>query len=606
MTMEAQTTEGEVPVAFEISKEAEQYNTLIASWKEEKEKVKVRRDVRENKKNVAEERQKGTILDDETIIPDRTVNTNIKRGRVSYLKYITQSLRLLIIQDVDDPKIPTETLELWFTRGMRFPKWKIPWIKLIDCVQTHGGAAMEVMYDVSKPFNCSIEYIPRDSLIFHKDTRDIQANPRLLRLYEITTLQLQEFQAEFGLDDQVVKRIIDRFKDNKKLLQVYRVLFKRDGTVYNAWYSQDEPDTWLRAPQMHNIGLFSFSREQIRSLMQTPEGQMMWQEIVRVQEAENPLPLSKYPIFWFPFDVTENEVVLETAGRTSLDIQDQEALTHVITNTVNATTRASGFYPCAENEPGQDPKLEELGRVKPGMIMSRKLTYWQPPWPNNIALAVAQLLTQRKAQESGNVDFASLARKDANKTATEMNLATQESADLSTTDLDVFSSPFLDTYALCFEVSRQQALYGLCKPPIEPELLLGDYNLSPAGDVEVTKRLQDQARAKEFFEIVRGTPLAEKLFVFLIKHYFPDEAADWIAVLNSPDKDQIILQLLEILKTIPTDELDPEQRSALQNVIIAAQAVVGNGNDSATSANTNQPASGTASSGNAPQQAVAG
>jgi hypothetical protein len=593
------TTDSQLPVSFDINKERDQYDILISQWDEEKTKVKTRRSIRENRRNVMEERQRKTILEDETIIPDRTINTNIKRGRVPYLNYITQSKRLLILTDVDDPKKSTESIELWFTRGARFPRWKYPWIKSVDCMLTHGGCAMEIVYDPSKPLNFSIEYIPRESLIFQKETKtDLQSSPRLLRCYEITTLQLEEFTAEFSFVEAVSKRIADRFKDNTKFIKIYRVLFKRSGIVYNAWYSPDENTEWLRAPMPHNIGLFEFDRREIAQVYNTPEWDML-----RLQ-LSSPLPLKLYPVFWFPFDVTEDEVLLNTQGRVALDIHVQESLTQLLTNVVNCTTRASRFYPTAEGEPGNDSKLMELGPLKPGVVMSGKITTFQPEWPNNIILAVTQVLDQRKAQESGNVDFAALARKDANKTATEMNLATEQSSQLNQTDLDVYSSPFLDVYALCFEIARQQAIWKLCKPPQDTSLLFNDYHVTPAGDVEVVKRSEDRQNAKEFFNLVRGTPLAEKVFAMLIEHFFPDQAAEWKAILQAPDKDQIIAQLVSILQQIPTDELTPEQRTSLQAVIISAQNVVGGGSNTEATQGTLGPAPGASSSGIEAQQTI--
>lgn len=582
-----ETIDPNIPVTFELNKEREQYDLLISQWKEEKDKVKTRRMIRENKRNVQEERRNGTILEDETIIPDRTINVNTKRGRVPYLNYITQSKRLLILQDVDNPDLSTETLELWFTRGMRYPHWKYPWFKAIDCILIHGGCAMEVMYDKSKPLQVTIEYIPRDALIFHKESKtDLQSSPRLLRSYEITTLQLEEFASQYQFDKTASDKILDKYKNNDKFITIYRILFKKQGVIYNAWYSQDQNDVWLRAPMPHDIGLFEFDRRAIKDIYGTPE----W-EAMRLQFS-SPLPLGQYPIFWFPFDVTEDEVLLAQQGRVALDLHVQEALTQLLTNVVNATTRASRFYPTAEGEPGSDAKLRELGPLKPGVVMTGKITTFQPEWPNNIILAVTQVLDQRKAQETGSVDFAALARKDANKTATEMNLATQQSSQLSMTDLDVFSAPFLDVYALCFEIARQQAIFGLCKPPENVELLFNDYHVSPAGDIEVTKRIEDQQNAKEFFNLVKGTPLAEKVFAMLLEHYFPDQAEEWIKILMAPDKDQIILQLVSILQQIPTDELSPEQRTSLQAVIISAQNVVGGGTNAALPNGPQEPPAG--------------
>lgn len=576
---------------FDFRTESEAIKQLIAQFSDEQTKVTERRTLRKNRKNVIEEREKGTILNDETIIPDRTINTNIRRGRVPYISFVTQSKRTLIITEVQQPAIPVGPLEEWFTRGMRFPKWKLPWIKAIDCMQLHGGGALEVMYDESKPLNCVIEYIPREDLIFLKKSKDLQANPRILRRYELTSLQLDEFASKYQFNPEIVERLKQRnAKDHEKTYKVYRVLTKKDGFVYNCWYcEEDNPTDWLRGPQLHDIGLFAFDPQ----ILTAPANELdstplvfskSWMEpridmnglpMPSPRDAlAQPLPLALYPLFWFPLEITEDEQLLESQGRAALDIHVQEAMTCMLSDTVNATHRAAQFFPSAEAEPGADGGMRELGPLKHGVVMDRKISVFQPNWPNPILLAVSQALRQGKAEETGNMDYAAVARKDANKTATEMELSTQQTQDIQITDMDVFSSPYLDVYALCFNIATHQALFHLCTPPTHPELLLHDYTLTAAGDVEVVKREEAKRNAKEFFNIVKGTPTAEKILVFLIQQFFPDHADEWIQALSSPDKDQIIIALINALQNAPQDGLTPEQKLALSQLIAAASAVV--------------------------------
>ena len=585
--------------SLDFKKEAAQLNSLIESWIEEDRKCRTRRELRENRKSVHEERQRKSILEDETIIPDRTINSGIRRSKVSYTNYITQAKRDLIITNVDAPQISIEPLELWFARGMRYPEWKVPWFELIDSMNVHGGAAMEVLYDASKPLNVALEYVPREHLIIAPRTKNLQNCPRILRCYEVTTIQLEQFVEEFEFDENIAKDLFDKFHKQEDFIKLYRVLMKVKGLVFNAWYTKDNTKDWLRQPRLHDIGLFDFD-PQVLLAPTPPPGNVMpmpgqpppqpiplylspqWAQI-REQFAK-PMPLKSYPLFWFPFQITENQHLLETQGRVSLDLHVQEAMTHLLSNTVNASTRASNFYPSAENEPGDDPQLRELGPVKHGVIMNRKITVFQPNWPQPIILAVMQALKVGKADESGQTDFAATARKDANKTAKELELATEQAQTVITSDMDVFSSPTLSTYALCFNIACHQAIFMLCKRPVHPEMLIGDYNLQPAGDVEVVKRQEDKQNAKDFFNIVQGTPAAEKILVFLIQRFFPDQADEWIAALNQPDKSAIIEQLVSVLqnlqKDIPENALSPEQHGQLAQLISAAQSVVaipGNG-----------------------------
>jgi hypothetical protein len=122
-----------------------------------------------------------------------------------------------------------------------------------------------------------------------------------------------------------------------------------------------------------------------------------------------------------------------------------------------------------------------------------------------------------------------------------------------------------------------QAIFLQCKRPPEPWLLVGDYNLQSAGDVEVVKREEDKQNAKEFFNIVaQGNPqLAEKLFIFLIQRFFPDQADEWVSVLQQPDPAAITKQLLQIVKSIPQDDIPIEYRGAVQSVVSTASNMVG-------------------------------
>lgn len=585
---------------FDFNKEKERMDDLIAKWGEEKKKVGERRRIRENKRNVQEERNKETIMEDETVIPDRTINTNIRKGRAQYINYITQGERLLIVTDVMKPGTSLQTLETWFTDGMKFPGWKLPWIKLIDCMHVHGGGALEVMWDPDKPFHCTVEFIPRDSLIFERNAKSLQAQPRLLRCYDLTPLQLEEFALKYGFREDAVAKLMDTYEEAKKggTIPIYRALMKKQGIVYNAWYCKETDDDWLREPVQHDIGLLQFDPTLISTPLPTGDPTnpaattpiFMSPQFQAAKESAPPMPLSQYPIEWFPYEVTENEILLEGQGRVALDLHVQEALTELYTATVNGATRASRLYASAQSEQGDDGKLRELGRIQHGKIMSHGMTLMQFPWPNPIILAVIQALGINNAQESGNTDFAAMARPDANKTKYELEMGKQQSVDNSVTDMDIFSTPVLNVLTLCFNIACHQAIFKLVPQPTDPSLLVGNRNTQPAGDIEVTKRMKNEQNAKELFNILQGTPVGDNLLMFLIKSFFPDQADAWIASMQGPNKDQMIQQLVAVLQAIPTDELSPDQLSALRNVIAAAQAMVGASSNGAPSQAANSGA----------------
>lgn len=603
MTPNTTDTADQALPSFDYSKETQRLQQLIAAWSSEADNCQRRREMRQNKKSVQEERMKQTILEDETIIPDRTIASNIKRSKVAYDNYITQSKRVLIITDVEEPQQSIETLELWYTRGMRYPGWKKPYFKLIDSMHVHGGSPMEVVYDPEKPMNVALEYIPRHELIIPLKTRNIQACPRILRQFEVTATQLEEFSLIYNFAPDIVKDLYERFQNKDEYIRIYRVLMKIQGLVYNAWYSKEADKNWLRPPVLHDVGLFDFDPAQL--LQPVPVGPPQMPQVLPMdgtmmngpmmapqppqmvplflspqwatlrQQFMKPSPLHNYPIYWFPFQITECEEVLDEQGRVSMDLHVQEAMTSLLSDTVNGSHRAAGLYPCVENEPGGDPNLLELGPVKHGVIMSRRIILNQFPWPQPVILPVMQALKVGNADQSGQTDFAATARKDANKTATEMELATNQANAVQISDMDAFSDPYLQMNALAFNVACHQAIFQLCKRPPEPQYLIGDYNLQSASDTEVVKRLEDKNNAKEFFNIVKGTPMADKLLTFLIERYFPDQSQEWNAVLQQPDKNAVIAQLIQVLEQIPQHDLDPNTRLHLNSLIATARGLAG-------------------------------
>lgn len=595
-----QTTENQEVEVLDFTKEKGIVDQLISSFNDERTKCTERRKLRENRKNVAEMRANKELLEDETCIPDRTIDTNIRRSRTPYISYVMQAERTLVMTDINEPNYDTESLELWFTRGMHYPGWKTPWLRLIDAMHTHGGVAMEVCYDSTKPFNVGLEYIPRNELLIPETTRDIQKCPRLLRRYDLTMVGLDEMAAKFEFDPAALKEIKEKYKQRTDNCTIYRIYSKQDNAVFVTWYSQDFTSGWLKDPKPLEIGLFDIDFNMLHQMAMQPG----WLDIA--PNFAQPLLLKNYPIFWFKLDETEDEEVLKCQGRVALDLQTQEAMTSLLSSTVNACWRASNLYPTAENIPGDNPALGELGPIKPGVISSRKIILNQFPWPQNTILAVMQAMDMRKTQESGNTDFAAVARQDANKTKYEMELANKQANELGSVGLTVFSTPYLDTYGLAFLIAQHQALYGLCIPPVNFECLFRNYNLQPAGDIEIIKREKDKDNAKAFFEVVRGTPMANAILKFLFAKFFPDQMDEWEEMMNEEGKmqqlTQLVQQMTNVLQSIPVDDLTPDQQSGLQSIIAAAQNMVGASPDAGAAQQSNQAPQGAAGSGNSVQQ----
>ena len=69
--------------------ESKIFNHLDADHKEEITRVDRRRELRKNRISLKEIRDKGQILSDELVIPDRTIDTNIRQQKSPYTNGIS-------------------------------------------------------------------------------------------------------------------------------------------------------------------------------------------------------------------------------------------------------------------------------------------------------------------------------------------------------------------------------------------------------------------------------------------------------------------------------------------------------------------------------------
>lgn len=539
-------------------------------------KCKVRREVRQNKKNVEEEREKGTILADETIIADHTIDTNIGREAIPYVQYLEQSRRILIFKP-KDPTLDTishpeaiQELELNFTRGMRHLRWKKPWYQVIDGCLLHGANPVEVSFDESKPLHCGIEYVKRDDFIIPLKTKNVQAAEFVARKYELFPGDFEVKSNNLGFDTTVTKDLLQgKEEERTALIEFYRVWFKKDGIVFIAWYAKGKP-TWLKKPEPLYMGIFAIPPELAEACGYDPA--------VIVQHNPAQVPMNIYPVFFLKYDETEVEEVLDCQGRASLDIYTQEAITAMLTGLANGAYRASGIYASATPPAGADADGKASQEIRRGFIHNAGMNFFQPEYPNPILIQACQFLSSRNSQQAGQVDFAAMNRNDSEKTATELNQAKEAAQSLQAASISIFSSIIQEVYTLCYEIARSQALIGQVKLTKTPALLCQEYILSPAGDTEVVERAEKQQRLLDLYPMFGQTPLGPKFQKMIIENAFPAEAEELLSDLTSNEnaKTEMIMRMGHILETLPLDELhlSADERAGIQHLLAAAQGMV--------------------------------
>ena len=97
------------------------------------------------------ERKAGRIAPDEMYVPQHIIDTNIRREQSSYIQYITQSPRAVILKDRNDPSLDLSLLETDLTEKLRFDGWQLSSYANIDGFQANGYGVMETVQDLGNP-----------------------------------------------------------------------------------------------------------------------------------------------------------------------------------------------------------------------------------------------------------------------------------------------------------------------------------------------------------------------------------------------------------------------------------------------------------------------
>jgi len=546
-------------IPFDFKEELSVFRQLLTEFGAEVEATKIRRDLRANRKNVAELRQQGILLPDETIIPDRTIEQNCQTEIIPYIAFTEQPNQVVSFHDPANPGFDYNPYADWITSVMRYEDWQRPWQPMEDCMILHGAAFFEVIFDESSPAKYAFEYVRREHFIIPRDTKDIQACLRLARVYEITKHQLSLLAAAFGFNPSVVEKIKEHYKSKTEFIRIYKYFLRDENNyVYNAWFADPDIgcDAWLREPMPHFLGDYSDPAETLPGLPPAPP---------------SPQPTTIYPFVDFPYRTQEDEAILLVQGQAALSVHCQEAMTGLLSATVNGCTRAAGIYAGQDPAPGTNGTGKELFPLKSGYVHDAAINFFSPPWPNAIALSVAQVLSVRNASQQGQTDFAAMSRNDTAKRATEIVAAKEESDKLKTARLSLFSSRCLRAYKIAFKIILNQIkIGGLIPPPnldvsvlFSPTLIL-----TMAADTQVVKRDQRKQKLLDLWPVVQTTPLAPVYFEAMMMDLFPDDWPLWKSAMMQNQQSAQPLQLAaDTMQQIFPSITDPAAKELLVNTL---------------------------------------
>lgn len=573
----------EISEFAEFDKAKEKFSTLINAWISQREYVESCQRLRKIDVDTQALQTSGILKQDETIIPIRTIDTNIKREQPAYVGYLKQARRLAVFRDLENPAQNTELLEENFTLGMTYKNWEIPWFKVIDGAQLHGWDSAEVEFDTTKPLHAGVDHIGTENLIFPLDTKNVQACECLLRRYEITPKQLKQFVTQFGFNPEQVELTTSKepsAKKAEKCVEIFKCWYKEvNGKVYVGWFDNKAGTDWLKAPVPLFLGRKVTSIDPITQLE------------ISVDQVE-----TEYPVFVLLYGITEEPYIIQSRGRAFYDQPRQEAQTGLWSAVINGALRASNVYGSPRTPEASGSKLGRVDvELEPGIIYNQPLDFWSTPYPSDMLIKAAQTLDIQTQQETGQTNFAVNNREDSRKTATEIQSANVQASLLSSVQVSMFSTFVREVYAASWTIVQAQALQELIpflQVSVETQDPLGmvteirannipvisqNYDVRAAGDVDVVQRAEKLQRMQSMWQIVSQTPAAPVFLINMLKTMFPEDAKQYEQIMSQASADkQLIGNLGNVIQTLVTDDaggLKPEFAGQAQMLQQLAQQV---------------------------------
>lgn len=584
--IEEQQVDKELNELTDFSLAQEKISRLITAWNEEEEKTIKRRKMRDIDVDVEKLRAMDKLRNDETLIPVRVIDTNIKREQTALVAFFMQSRRLAIFKprnslDYDITKI--SRIEEEFTQGMQYEGWNESLVKCVDGAQTHAWDAVEVEYDNSKPLKINIAHIGHENLLFDLKAKKLEACDQILIRYDLSILQLQDFENRYGFNSEAIAYLKEEAKNksrnnNGDLVKVYKRYFKYKGVVYVCWYSPEVKDKWLKEPTKHFLGRrikktvtemqTSVTVDPITGMpvtVETPVQKEVWEDVDE----------SIYPVKLYIYNLNEQSTISEYKGRCHQDGPKQEAQIALWSVYINGAVRAGNVYASpAQTSPEKSGIPKRLPTsLEHGCIYDQALNFWHTDYPDASLVRAANALETQNQSESGNIAFSVVNRDDSRKTAEEITTAKQQSQLLSGVQVALESNWLRQVYGHCWLIVQSLAAQNLISfLPLDDgsndlETILVVYDIFPAGDIDVVKREEKLQRRGQFWSIISQTPIAMDFLIDMIREAFPDDAKRYELLLRQNQQQQMdavaqqnqgMKEVIKELVLAPDGSLKPE------------------------------------------------
>ena len=535
------------------------------------------RDARELDITVEEARTRKIVNGNETFIGRRVIDSNIARDNPTFIKYLTNSPRQIVLRTSNDTFSAENRahIEREFTNGFRTGAWLEEHLKAVDSMLLHGRGVFLVTAS-DNAIGQVASYIAPEDFIFPIEVRDIQAAPMIAIRYPLPVTQFEEWAQKFdwlATETETILQPLEETARITRILYVYQVIYKEGGKLNYVWYYFDT-SRLLTQPKPYFGGF--------------------------VDETGAPRPTAIYPIFPVYSKITENPKLVERKGRAHADMHDQEALTVGWTSICNAAIRSSEIYPYrADDVPNENPEVVQTDTVlRPGVVTKTKLQFFSPPPPDPLILTVLQSLRTENSSAAGQVDFAAQARKDSRKTATELDLASEQATDMSSGPLTSFAVGYTKMLQYMWDVLQNNMMYGvnktfladaddqqlremLSQPMVGPDGLplavpQTRFTIVAAGDIDYIERQKKLQRYVQYFPLFEKTGVAQHFLMRILELAFPDDYQQLAPLMQDQSKN-MGTALLHILESLPPEAVPPDKAADFQQIIAQAQQVFGAG-----------------------------
>jgi len=254
--------------------------------------------------------------------------------------------------------------------------------------------------------------------------------------------------------------------------------------------------------------------------------------------------------------ILEDSAIQNATGRAFSDRTVQETITSLMSSFVTAHRRAANFYFAKENEDPNNTNVQTSVRFQPGALIDANIKQFQLTPPDTSMIAAIQSLMSQNAQEQSQINYAAMNRKDSRKTATEIQAASGEAQQLSSTQVSLFSIALKDVYEWCWRIYQSRVIAGVLRPAASLDLFLNhEFNIKPAGDVDVIERQEKSQKMMMAWQVVSQTPLAPVFLQNMMRLMFPDEGESYAKMLQvGGEKDQLLQQLMQIINSLVVDQ----------------------------------------------------